>query len=172
MKEEVAFSSSGDFAYTKFDQWDKFKECYLPRWRIIKDNVKVSSISYRYMQRSLVVDGALYKLNVDGCSIHLELALPWPEFFSTGTLPNLVSLSSSYVDRCKAFLLLGQTDEDEMRILFIPENGCVPEVKTIPLTWAEARAILDRKREDQMREDKRSLEEYFQSFKRMIDGIV
>ena len=61
---------------------------------------------------------------------------------------NLAYLSSSYAKGSSVYIILGKTDEDQMHALVIPHNREAPELKTIPLTWAEAQAILQRKWED------------------------
>lgn len=60
-------------------------------------------------------------------------------------IPNLVHFSSSYAYRCQVFLILGRTDDEYLQALLIPNDDDAPELKTIPLTWANARAILDQK---------------------------
>ncbi len=89
---------------------------------------------------------------MNGHSIQLVLTKPAPTKWDAARevwLPNLAHLSSFHVDRSKVFLLLGRTDEDNMRALIIPDNDFSPEVKEIPLTWAKARALLDQKWEDE-----------------------
>lgn len=119
---------------------------------MIKDNIEVSPTSHhRYIESSLAVDGAYYTIDSPGrCStIPLSLTRLTPTKWSVAKksvgLPNLVSLSSTLASKRKAFLLLGRTDEDQMHVLLVPtfDNECAAEVKTIPLTWAEARAKLD-----------------------------
>ena len=138
------------------------------KWGVIKDNIDVSSTSNRYIQRFLAVDGSLYELRCLGYSV--ALILHKSESSRRGVaddstrrrvaddsvaLRNLVYLSSSYTWPYEAFLLLGNTDEDYMHVLLVPgiDNDCAPEVKEIPLTWAEARAILDRNWKDTWRLD-------------------
>ena len=82
-------------------------------------------------------------------SLRLELTKPEPTRKDGAPesvwIPNLVHLSSSYAHRCQVFLILGATDEDYMHALLIPNNDDAAEIQRIPLTWAEARAILDQK---------------------------
>ncbi len=123
------------------------------RFQIILDDIEISSTPCRYIYSSLAIDDAFYEMiSDDGYSIHLTLTKPaptkWHATIKTVDLPNLVYLSSFYASRCRFFLLLGRTDEENMRALIIPYNDSFPEVKEIPLTWAKARALLDNKWED------------------------
>lgn len=102
------------------------------------------------MQRNLAVDGAFYTAYISReNSLVLALAKPEPTERDGAPesvyLPDLVHFSSSFASRCKVFLLLGKTDEENMHALLIRDNDNAPEIKTIPLTWARARAILDQK---------------------------
>lgn len=152
MEAGVAFSSSGDFAYIEGGHHER-------RWQIIKNGMESSSKSYRYMQDCLAVDGAFYSVSrlsrYSENSLHLSLTKPEPSvrqgFPEIVWLRNLVHLSSSYAHRCQVFLLLGRTDDEYMQALLIPDNDDAPEIKTIPLTWAKARAILDQKWETAFR---------------------
>ena len=141
----VGFSSCGDFAYVRGRS--------MSNYQIIKDDIEISSTRFRYIVSTLAIDDAFYEMsNTDGHSIKLRLTKPEPTKWDvaqiTVYLKNLVHLSSRYASGHKTCLLLGRTDEDNMRALIIPDNDCSPEVKEIPLTWAKARALLDQKWED------------------------
>ena len=102
----------------------------------------------------LAIDGTLYWLGCDRAnSVFLSSTKFEPTRRKLATnivsLGYLVHFSSLYANRCRIFLILGETDNDDMHVLMVPEEDGAPEMKTIPLTWAEARAILDRKWEDQ-----------------------
>ena len=144
----IGFSSSGDFAYivgrTRPGE---------TRFQVVKDSLEASTKPLRYTKRYLATDGALYKLEFDD-SYTVQLSL-YKSGFTKRTvaehrvcLPNLTHLSSHYANASKIFLILGKTDNDYMHILVIPYNDRAPELKTISLTWAEARAILNRKWEE------------------------
>ena len=112
--------------------------------------MEVSPKPYRYIEEILANDGAFYQLYDYGSdSIGLSLSKPEPTkrviARHSVDLPDLVFLSSLYSDRARKFLVLGKTDEDQMHVLLVPDNDCAPELKSVPLTWAEARAILDEK---------------------------
>ena len=47
------------------------------------------------------------------------------------------------------FLLLGPNDNEKMRLLLVPYDGRVPEIRTLSLTFAEAKARLEEKWEIQ-----------------------
>ena len=121
---------------------------------IIEDKIETSPTSCRYTESVFATDGSFYKLDDHvEYSIGLELFKPKPKRSEIAMkrsvqLENLVHFSSSYGKRCWRFLILGKTDKDYMQALIIPENDCAPELKSIPLTWSEARAILDKKWED------------------------
>ena len=145
----VGFSSSGDFAYTESRSDSRRK------YQIIKDSFKVSPRSFRYIERCLATDGAFYELDFSGNGT-LQLALIKPEFTKWDVakhrvcLPNLAHISSYYYERSysNTFLLLGKTDEDYMQILVAPRDDRAPVLKTILLTWREARVMLNRKWEE------------------------
>ena len=136
----IEVSSSGNFAYITA----------LKIHQIIDHDFEASPKSYRYIEGILAIDGAFYQLfvTVEG-SILLQLSKPEPTRWSVAKskvhLRDLVYCSSLYADRARVFLILGKTDEEQMHVLVVPENDCAPELKSVPLTWAEARAILDRK---------------------------
>ena len=58
-------------------------------------------------------------------------------------LRNIASYSShlAAADRC---LLLGANDDERMRMLIAPHDGRTPVIKTLSLTFAEARARLEK----------------------------
>ena len=152
---EVGFSTFGDFAYIESEV----------NRRISKDSFGGSPTSYRYMQQSLAVDRAFYEIHIYlDCSIWLSLAKPrstgWSGVDYRVYLENLAYVSSFYADQCQVFLLLGRTDDDYMHVLLIPKNDCAPELKTIPLTWAEARAKLDQKWEEDLQRWERREKEW------------
>lgn len=101
------------------------------------------------MELSLAIDGAIYGLvALAGYSIGLRFTKPEPTrrkiAINSVYLLDLVHFSSLYANRYRIFLILGETDNDYMHALMVPEEDGAPELKRIPLTWAEARAILDK----------------------------
>lgn len=142
---KVAFSSSGDFAYIK-SPWG-----FKPQYQIIKEEIKVSLTSCRYIhdERPQTIDGSFYEVCVkDGQTVQLtlnKLSTRGSPAYLEACLPNLTHFSSLYVNACEVFLLLGRTDEDDIHVLIVPSNDYAPELKTIPSSWADARAMLDEK---------------------------
>lgn len=142
---DVAFSSSGDFAYIRDSQTN---------YQIIEQDIEVSPTSHRYIEQFLAIDGTFYELERSFTnSIYLLSTKTEPPRRNVARkkvwLDNLVHFSFSNGNYCRLFLILGKTDNDYMHALMVPEDDGAPELKTIPLTWAEARAILDRYWEDQ-----------------------
>ena len=64
------------------------------------------------------------------------------------SLPNLVAVSASSYGSRHSYLLLGETDDVKLRSLIVPRDDQPPEIKTLAISWAEARDMLDRKWEE------------------------
>ena len=86
--------------------------------------------------------------DVENLSAALELITPDNNGFWKGTeptvvLPNVASYSSklAVADR---YLLLGMNDDEKMRLLIAPHYEGTPIVKTLSLTFAEARTRLEK----------------------------
>ena len=89
--------------------------------------------------------------NHNNPSAALELITLDNNGFWKGTEPavvlrNVASYSSklAVADR---YLLLGKNDDERMRILIAPRDEGTPIIKTLSLTFAEARARLEKKRQ-------------------------
>ena len=87
----------------------------------------------------------------DNASAALELITQDENGFWKGTEPavvlrNVASYSSklTVADR---YLLLGKNDDDKMRLLIAPHKEGTPIIKTLSLTFAEARARLEKERQ-------------------------
>ena len=87
----------------------------------------------------------------DNASAALELITPDDNGFWKGTEPavvlrNVASYSSklAVADR---YLLLGINDDEKMRLLIVPHDEGTPIIKTLSLTFAEARARLEKERQ-------------------------
>ena len=52
--------------------------------------------------------------------------------------------SSRHTDAIR-FLLLGENDNEEMRLLIVPRDGQSPEIKYLGLTFAEVQERLEKK---------------------------
>lgn len=140
----VQFSSSGDFVYIRSTSNYDDSE-----YQTIQQNIELPSASPRCTERFLAIDGTFYELTkistVNSFSLNSTKAEPARRNVATNRvwLGNLVNFSSLPTGKCRLFLILGKTDNDHMHALMVPEDDGAPELKTIPLTWAEARAILD-----------------------------
>ena len=86
-------------------------------------------------------------------TVQLVLAKPAPRGWDIAScdveIPNLTHISSLYAFKFEAYLLLGRTDDEDMHVLIIPRKKSrkkyPPELKTIHLTWADAKRILNEK---------------------------
>lgn len=128
----VAYSSSGDFVYIRNKRDYEFMDEAI-RSQIIKDDIEVSSTSYRYIESAhgsiLAIDGSLYETIIGDQWIHLRLTKLKEgvvEVEHSVKIRSLFHIPPSYSRECQAFLLLGKTDEDCMRVLLIPyiATGC------------------------------------------------
>ena len=121
---------------------------------IIEANAEAPPRSYRYVDDFFAIDSDVYTLSPSTDRNSLVLGLTKVQLRRTTKiresvwLPNLVYLSSSYAKEPYVYLILGNTDEDYMHALVIPRDRGAPELKRTPLSWAEARAILQKKWED------------------------
>ena len=59
-------------------------------------------------------------------------------------LDDIASYASDLADADR-FLLLGANDQERMRMLIAPDDGRTPVIKTLSLTFAEARSRLEKK---------------------------
>ena len=99
----------------------------------------------------LAYDGLLYACKFDFSDlsqVRLVMYQPgWPQKYNV-TLAIPATLSQSHRYNSRKYLLLGSDDDEGMRLLLIPVRGYddrrPAEIKTIPLTWARARAELNR----------------------------
>ena len=117
----------------------------------------------RYIPSSLLLDNSLSLDNSlvlfyddDNTSVTLELIKFDNNGFWRGTRPavllrNIASYSSRYAVVYR-FLLLGANDDENMRMLIAPRYGRTPVVKTLSLTFAEARARLEKEWQRQEKE--------------------
>lgn len=102
-------------------------------------------------EKFLAHNGLLYSCEfdfVDSSQLTLVMYHPgWPSKHRV-TLPISATVSQSYSHNSDKYLLLGSNDDEDMRLLLIPLRGYddrrPAEIKTIPLTWAQARAELNR----------------------------
>lgn len=106
--------------------------------------------SYSFSRHFLAYGGRLYSLqsaSVDHSRLTLTMNQPgWPVQHNVH-LSNWVIVSQIYKHDVSISLLLGKNDDERMRLLISPwgyGDRRFAEIKTIPLTWAEAQAELNR----------------------------
>ena len=106
----------------------------------------------RFVHNALSFEGSRVVFHDgDNASAALELITPDEYGFWRGTTPavllrNVASYSSklAVADR---YLLLGINDDEKMRLLIAPHDEGTPIIKTLSLTFAEARARLEKERQ-------------------------
>ncbi|KAF6227691.1 hypothetical protein HO173_012021 [Letharia columbiana] len=139
----LLFSDSGEFAYLegrgKREEW-WFQSVY---------QMDINPVPSRFICGSISLDNSLVIFH-DGnnVSVALELIKFDDNGFWIGTRPAVVlrdiaaySSHSAVADR---YLLLGANDDEKMRLLIAPTDGRTPVIKTLSLTFAEARARLEK----------------------------
>lgn len=88
--------------------------------------------------------------NDDNASVALELISFDDDGFWKGTRPAVmlrdVAAYSSWFAAADRYLLLGKNDDEKMRLLIAPHDEKAPVIKTLSLTYAEARARLEKER--------------------------
>lgn len=85
----------------------------------------------------------------NNASVALELVKLVDDSLWRGTEPAVVLDSiatfSSHFANADRYLLLGASDDEKMRLLIAPHDERTPVIKTLSLTFAEARARLETK---------------------------
>ena len=71
-----------------------------------------------------------------------------------------VASYSSHLANTNRFLLLGANDDEKMRMLIAPHDGSAPVIKTLSLTFAEARVRLEKEWQRQEKEWQRQEKEW------------
>lgn len=109
----------------------------------------INPVPSRFICGAISLDNSLVIFH-DGnnASVALELIKFDDNGFWIGTRPAVVlrdiaaySSHSAVADR---YLLLGANDDEKMRLLIAPTDGRTPVIKTLSLTFAEARARLEK----------------------------
>lgn len=137
------FSDCGTFSYleARGDRRD--------RWCLIVHQMDTNPVPARFIWESLSFDKSLI-IFYDGnnASIAIELIKFNDNGFWRGTespvvLRDVASYSRHFAvaDR---YLLLGAHDNEKMRLLIAPHDGKDPVMKTLSLTFAEARSRLEK----------------------------
>ena len=141
---ELPFSDCGTFLYLEM--------CHgrAVSWCKKLDLIDTSAVPPRYIRSRWSSDNFLIDLfNSNNSSSGLELIKFDDNGFWKGTGPvvwleDIASYSSDLADADR-FLLLGANDQERMRMLIAPHDGRTPVIKTLSLTFAEARSRLEKK---------------------------
>ena len=143
----LLFSDCGTFTYLDSDQWYSYKR---KDWWYQKVNqIDTAPLHSRYISSSLSLDNSVFIFNEDdNTSVALELIKFYDKGFWRGTTPAVllrdIASYSSHLADADRFLLLGANDDERMRMLIAPHDGRTPVIKTLSLTFAEARARLEK----------------------------
>ena len=139
----LLFSDCGTFVYLENRAERK------DWWYQIVHQVDTSPVPARYIRNFWSVDNAITVFyGGDHTSVTLELIKFDDNGFWSGNGPtvwleDIASYSSRLVD-AERFLLLGAHDDEKMRMLIVPRDGTTPVIKTLSLTFAEARSRLEK----------------------------
>lgn len=119
-------------------------------WYHTVHRVDILSAITHFIRESLSFENSLINFNSsDSASAILELInIPENGFWNRKNQPVVilhdVAAYSSQIDPAEKFLLLGAEDHEKMRLLIAPFDGRTPVIKTLSLTFAEARARLEK----------------------------
>lgn len=110
----------------------------------------IDPVPSRFIDSSLSLHNSLVLFHgLDNASAALELINLAENGFWSGTEPAVVLYDvASYSSRfpvADRYLLLGANDDQKMRLLIAPHDERSPVIKTLSLTFAEARARLEKK---------------------------
>lgn len=110
----------------------------------------INPVPSRSIYRTLSLDNSLVFLyDGNNASVALGLIKPVKNGFWKATEPAVVlddvAAYSSHFAAADRYLLLGENDDQKMRLLIAPHDERTPVIKTLSLTFAEARARLEKK---------------------------
>lgn len=139
----LLFSDCGTFAYLEGRETRKYM------WYQIVHQMSISPVPSRFIDRSLSMDNSLVFFHrLKNASVALELINFDENGFWRGTEPAVmlydVGVYSSRFAAADLYLLLGANDDQKMRLLIAPNDERTPVIKTLSLTFAEARARLEK----------------------------
>ncbi|CAF9908017.1 MAG: hypothetical protein ALECFALPRED_004200 [Alectoria fallacina] len=144
MVPNLSFSDCGTFAYiASVLGGDRL-------WYQIVHRVDIPSAAPRFIEISLSFNSSFTIFHgLDSASAKLELIkIPDNGFWARKNEPRVVlgdvAAYSSQLTDSQTFLLLGAEDHAKMRLLIVPSDGRTPIIKTLPLTFAEARVRLEK----------------------------
>lgn len=109
----------------------------------------ISPVHSQFIDNSLSLDNSLVVFyDQDNAAVALELIKLDKNGFWKGTRPvvmldNIASYSSHFVTADR-HLLIGANDDERMRLLIAPHDNRAPVIKTLSLTFAEARSRLQK----------------------------
>ena len=109
----------------------------------------INPVPARFIRNTLSFDRSLVMFH-DGnnASVALELIKFDDNGFWRGTEPAVVlhdiAAYSSHFAVADRYLLLGANDDEKMRLLIAPHDERAPVMKTLSLTFAEARSRLEK----------------------------
>ena len=139
----LLFSDCGTFTY--IENRDERKDWWFQKL----DQIDTAPIHSRHIYSSLSLENFLVIFHDDdNTSVKLELIKFDDKGFWRGTRPAVVLRNiasySSHLAAADRFLLLGANDDEKMRMLIAPHDGRTPVIKTLSLTFSEARSRLEK----------------------------
>ena len=140
----LLFSDCGTFTYYTESQVER-KELWVQKF----NQIDTAPIHSRYIYSSLSLENFLVIFHDhDNTSVKLELIKFDDKGFWRGRRPAVIlrdiASYSSHLAAADRFLLLGVNDNEKMRMLIAPHDGRTPVIKTLSLTFADARVRLER----------------------------
>ena len=142
---ELLFSECGTFTY--LENRDERKDYWFKKL----NQLDTATLPSRYIcdYKPLSQDNSLVIFHHDdNTSVELELVKFDDKGFWRGTRPAVflsnIASYSSHLAAAYRFLLLGENDDERMRMLIAPYDERTPVIKTLSLTFAEARARLEK----------------------------
>lgn len=145
---QLLFSDCGTFAYLESGSWHQ------DHWLSMIHPIDTRMVIPRYIDGSYVANSLSFDNSRvifhddDNTSVSLELIKFDDTDFKEGKKPavllrNIASYSSQFATADR-FLLLGANDDEKMRLLIAPHDEKTPVIKTLSLTFAEARSRLEK----------------------------
>ena len=148
MLPQLLFSDCGTFAYLESRLW--YQDHYLSMIHPIETRMVIPRYIHRsYVANSLSFDNSRLILHdSDNTSVSLELIKFDDTDFVEGKTPRVllrnIASYSSQLATADLLLLLGANDDENMRVLIAPHDEKTPVIKTLSLTFAEARSRLEK----------------------------
>ena len=140
----LTFSDCGTFAFLEHSDSER------NHWSLQRlDQIDTAPVPTRYIWKSWSLDNFFVIFHDDNnTSVTLELIKLDDSGFWRGNRPavlleDIASYSSHWADADR-FLLLGASDDEKMRMLIAPHDERTPVIKTLSLTFAEARSRLEK----------------------------